>query len=89
MDLRWRISPSEISRLRQTQLELLKFTAPKLKPGGILVYSTCSLETEENSKVAEEFLATHPAFKLRRQRAVTPWGDGVDGAYVASFRRTS
>ncbi len=53
VDLRWRISPEEIARLRQTQLDLLKLAATKLKPGGILVYSTCSLEPEENSEDRE------------------------------------
>ena len=59
VDLRWRISPEEISRLRQTQLDLLKLAATKLKPGGVLVYSTCSLEPEENSDVVKEFLAAN------------------------------
>ena len=53
VDLRWRISPEEISRLQQTQLELLKLAATKLKPGGVLIYSTCSLEPEENSDSGE------------------------------------
>ena len=64
VDLRWRISPEEISRLQQTQLDLLRLAAPKPKPGGVLVYSTCSLEPEENSGVVKEFLAAHANFKL-------------------------
>ena len=64
VDLRWRISPEEISRLQQTQLDLLKLAATKLKPGGVLVYSTCSLEPEENSEVVKEFLREHPEFQI-------------------------
>ena len=57
VDLRWRISPEEIARLRDTQLDLLNQAAAQLKPGGVLVYSTCSLEPEENSEVVKQFLA--------------------------------
>jgi 16S rRNA (cytosine967-C5)-methyltransferase len=86
VDLRWRISPAEILRLRQTQLDLLKLAATKLKPGGVLVYSTCSLEPEENSEVVKEFLATHSDFKLGAERALLPFADSVDGAYIARLK---
>lgn len=83
VDLRWRIKPEEISRLRETQLSLLNNAATKLKPGGTLVYSTCSLEPEENESVLHEFLQNHSNFKLDSERALLPFRDGVDGAYVA------
>ena len=83
VDLRWRISPEEISRLQQTQLDLLKLAAVKLKPGGVLVYSTCSLEPEENGEVVKEFLREHGGFKLENERELLPFADSVDGAYVA------
>ena len=86
VDLRWRISPEEISRLQQTQLDLLKHAATKLKPGGVLVYSTCSLEPEENSEVVKEFLAAHQDFKLETERQLLPFADDVDGAYVARLK---
>ena len=87
VDLRWRISLQEILRLQETQLDLLKFAAAKLKPGGILVYSTCSLEPEENSEVVKEFLREHPGFKLDGERKLLPYLDDVDGAYVAKLIR--
>ena len=83
VDLRWRIQPDEIERLRATQLDLLQKAAARLKPGGVLVYSTCSLEPEENSDLVKAFLATQPGFKLERERQLLPFTDGVDGAYVA------
>jgi 16S rRNA (cytosine967-C5)-methyltransferase len=86
VDLRWRIRPEEIDRLRAAQLELLRQAAPRVKPGGVLVYSTCSLEPEENGQVVQQFLAEHPAFKLERERELTPFADAVDGAYVARLR---
>jgi 16S rRNA (cytosine967-C5)-methyltransferase len=86
VDLRWRISPEEILRLQQTQLDLLKQAATILKPGGIIVYSTCSLEPEENSEVVNEFLAANPNFKLETERQLLPFADNVDGAYVARLK---
>ena len=86
-DLRWRISLEEIERLRATQIELLRKVAPRLKPGGILVYSTCSLEPEENGEVVQQFLAEHNGFKSERERELLPFADGVDGAFIARLRR--
>jgi 16S rRNA (cytosine967-C5)-methyltransferase len=87
VDLRWRIHAEEIERLRATQLDLLHQATTLLKPGGLLVYSTCSLEPEENEDVVNEFLGAHAEFKLEKQRALTPFADEVDGAFVASLSR--
>ncbi len=86
VDLRWRIAPEEISRLQTTQLNLLDRAALQLKPGGVLVYSTCSLEPEENSEVVKRFLSDHAGFKLESERELLPFVDGVDGAFVARLR---
>jgi 16S rRNA (cytosine967-C5)-methyltransferase len=85
VDLRWRIRPEEIDRLSVTQLDILDKAAPLLKPGGTLIYSTCSLEPQENGDVVRKFQSTHPAFKLEFERQLLPFEDGVDGAYVARF----
>jgi 16S rRNA (cytosine967-C5)-methyltransferase len=87
VDLRWRIQPAEISRLQQAQLALLEQAAPKLKPDGVLVYSTCSLEPEENSEVVKGFLHKHEEFKLEFERQLLPFADKVDGAFVARLTR--
>ncbi|NDA69332.1 MAG: RsmB/NOP family class I SAM-dependent RNA methyltransferase, partial [Verrucomicrobia bacterium] len=86
LDLRWRLKPEEIERLRATQAKLLHLAASRVKPGGILVYSTCSLEPEENSEQVKAFLAAHPHYKLEFERELVPFRDGVDGAYVAKLR---
>jgi len=87
VDLRWRIAPDEITRLQRAQVDLLELAAPALKPGGTLVYSTCSLEPEENADVVREFLRSHPGFKLESERALFPPADEVDGAYVARLKK--
>jgi 16S rRNA (cytosine967-C5)-methyltransferase len=87
VDLRWRIRPDEISRLRVTQLGLLRRAAPLLKPGGVLVYSTCSLELEENIEVISQFLSERAGFRLERKRELLPFADGVDGAFVARLSK--
>lgn len=88
VDLRWRITAEEIQRLRLMQLELLRRVAPLLRRGGTLVYSTCSLETEENEEPVKQFLLEHAQFNLERTRELLPFRDGVDGAFVARLRRS-
>jgi 16S rRNA (cytosine967-C5)-methyltransferase len=87
VDLRWRIQPEEIKRLRQTQEQLLIKGSKCVRRGGLLAYSTCSLEPEENQELISQFLAQNPAFKLRAERALLPWKDAVDGAYTALLER--
>jgi len=86
VDLRWRVRPAEIDRLSRVQLKLLREAAESLKPGGTLVYSTCSLEPEENGLVVQKFLKDKTHFRLKSERALVPFADGVDGAYVAKLR---
>jgi 16S rRNA (cytosine967-C5)-methyltransferase len=83
VDLRWRIQPAEIERLRTVQLNLLQQAATQMKPGGVLVYSTCSLEPEENGEVVKQFLSERADFKLDYERELLPFADNVDGAFVA------
>jgi 16S rRNA (cytosine967-C5)-methyltransferase len=83
VELRWRLRPEEIDRLRTVQLDLLNQASPLLKPGGVLVYSTCSLEPQENRQVVDEFLTGHTEFKLEHDHELLPFVDGVDGAYMA------
>jgi 16S rRNA (cytosine967-C5)-methyltransferase len=89
VDLRWRIQLSEIKRLRALQLNLLARAAAMVKTNGCLIYSTCSLEQEENQAVVTAFLERHSEFKLERELELRPFVDGVDGAYVARLRRSA
>jgi len=87
VDLRWRVSSDEVNRLRNNQLQLLRQAVLLVKPGGTLVYSTCSLEPEENSEPIKVVLAEHPWLKLQNQRELTPFVDQVDGAFISNIQR--
>ncbi|MBI1842943.1 MAG: 16S rRNA (cytosine(967)-C(5))-methyltransferase RsmB [Verrucomicrobia bacterium] len=87
IDLRWRVSPEEIQRLQGAQQSLIENASTQLKPGGLLVYSTCSLEPEENQQVTQWFLRHNPEFESVFSRQLTPFEHSVDGAYVTVFRR--
>jgi len=88
VDLRWRITPEEIQRLIRAQLDLLANAAGLVKPGGSVVYSTCSLEPMENAGLVQEFLSRHSNFKLEDEQTVNPFRDKVDGAYAACMKRS-
>jgi len=100
-DARWRLTPRTIARAAERQRALVAAAATLVRPGGLLVYATCSLEPEENGEVVTEFLARHPEFaRMPATGAVpaallTPAGDfqslpqrhGTDGAYAARLAR--
>ena len=63
-DGRWTLRPEEPAETADLQLKILSAAAPAVRPGGVLVYATCSLFPQENAMVVEKFLATHPEFTL-------------------------
>ncbi|WP_404333903.1 16S rRNA (cytosine(967)-C(5))-methyltransferase RsmB [Planococcus rifietoensis] len=100
-DIKYTKTPDDFGRLQTIQLALLDEAVKLLKPGGILVYSTCTVDTEENRGTAEKFMNTHPqmeqipaelpaAFKSKGKGFVQvfPQDFGSDGFFIASFRKT-
>jgi len=86
-DARWRVSPRRLELAGRRQAALLDAVAPVVRPGGLLVYSTCSLEPEENETQVEAFLSRTPAFvRDRDDLAVWPPDTGSDGGFVAVLR---
>ncbi len=87
VDVRWRLTPQEITRLAAMQARILDRASKAVKPGGRLVYSTCSIEQEENRQVVDQFLQKHPEFTLKRDHLALPFQEMSDGAYAALLLR--
>ena len=89
VDVRWRLTADDFARMAAEQLRIVRATLPLLKPGGILVYSTCSLEPEENEKIIERTLKEFPFLRLQDQKSILPFRDHFDGAFAASLVRAA
>ena len=89
IDVPWRLKRAHFDELAKTQLRLLTNVSRHLRPGGRLVYSTCSIDRQENEDVVQAFLAENSAsgFECREERRILPWRDGFDGAYAALIVR--
>ncbi len=83
VEARWRLKQHDLKRLQKMQRALLRSASKVLKRGGVLVYSTCSIEPEEGRGVVEAFLEEEPGFGLEKEREFLPRADGGDGGYVA------
>ncbi|HET7630897.1 MAG TPA: 16S rRNA (cytosine(967)-C(5))-methyltransferase RsmB [Gemmatimonadaceae bacterium] len=100
-DARWRLKPSDLGVMTTLQWMLLSAAADSVKPGGLLVYSTCSIEPEENDAPIDRFLAERPEWALEPppdgvvpaevldagRLRVLPQRHGADGAFAARLRR--
>ena len=99
-DARWRVTEDALADLARQQATLLQGVAGTVRPGGLLVYATCSLEPEENERQVDAFLSAHPGFSREPSDEVpptllSPRGDlmilphrhAIDGAFAARLRR--
>lgn len=82
-DARWRFSEEKLSKLLKTQRTLLDSALSVLAPDGRLVYSTCSLEPEENEDMVSSWLENNPDFHLVKETKAVPPESQTDGAYIA------
>jgi 16S rRNA (cytosine967-C5)-methyltransferase len=87
VDLRWRLTAKDFRRMQEEQLRILRATIPLLKPGGVLVYSTCSIEPEENEEVIRLITEEFPLLKAGDEVSLLPFRDGFDGAFAAKMLR--
>ena len=86
-DARWRWTPEHVSELVKLQAEILARAAAFVAPGGLLVYSTCSNEPEENEEQIAAFLAAHPEFKEVGRKESVPFASGHDGAFACALKK--
>lgn len=87
LDARWRLRGEDIVNLSQIQESILRHALPCLKPGGRLVYSTCSIEPDENHDLLTRFVAQYPEWQIEKERQALPFRDQSDGAYAARITR--
>lgn len=87
VDARWRVTRDRIEMLKKTQWQILTAMSECVKPGGRLVYSTCSLEPEENEEMVNRWAREHSEFRLAKAKRLFPPKSGTDGAYAALLRR--
>jgi 16S rRNA (cytosine967-C5)-methyltransferase len=85
-EVRWRLQPHEFEHLIRLQTALLKTALDRVKPGGVVVYSTCSIEPEENGGVVRAVLAEVKGARLDREHTSIP-GRPSDGGYWARVRK--
>ncbi len=85
VDVKWRIKPQQFSELRELQENIINNLIPCLKPGGRLVYSTCSIDAEENEEMVAWITEKFPSLTCEKQVAITPFTDQTDGAYSAKL----
>ena len=88
-DARWNWTKEHLAELVKLQSEILLKAAAHVAPGGIIVYSTCSNEPEENEAQIEEFLSSNPDFEEVGRMVSVPFESGRDGAFACALRRKS
>lgn len=86
-DARYRFTRDRVEALKKTQWIILTAMSRSVKPGGRLVYSTCSLEQEENEELVGRWVRENPQWRLTKAKRLFPPKSGTDGAYAALLRK--
>lgn len=86
-DSKWKLQPEEIERLRLLQSEILGTYCEMVKPGGRMVYATCSILPSENGDQVAKFLKNNDQWSLIEEKSFWPGQDGYDGFYAALMER--
>ncbi len=87
IDARWRVNTNRLKAITEIQYGLLSACAELLKENGRIVYSTCSLEAEENEDLVARWVREHPGFSKAKAKKAFPPKAGTDGAFAAVIRR--
>ena len=86
-DTKWKLKPEDLSNLNKTQSEILSNYSRMLKPGGQMVYSTCSILPSENQQPIQKFLKENSDWGLMEDQTLYPYRDGYDGFYMARLEK--
>jgi 16S rRNA (cytosine967-C5)-methyltransferase len=86
-DARWRKTPQQIDELAQLQAELLDSAAGRVRPGGVLVYSVCTISPREGPEQVDALLERHPELREAGRRQTLPHRDDTDGFFIARLER--
>lgn len=84
-EIKWRFEPSDVWRLHEIQVRILRNALGLLSPSGRLVYSTCSLETEENEGVVREVMDSEPGYNMKEMEQRIPGREPGDGFFAAAI----
>jgi 16S rRNA (cytosine967-C5)-methyltransferase len=87
-DAKWKITPSKLQKLIADQRDILGSYCRMVKPGGILIYATCSILPSENRRQVDNFLASHPEFTFSEDKTIGPDKFNSDGFYMARMKRS-
>lgn len=85
-DAKWKLTPQFIEQIKHSQQHILSTYSPMLKPGGIMVYATCSILPSENQNQVTEFLNSNTAYELLEDKKILP-SYGFDGFYMAAIKK--
>lgn len=86
-DAKWKLNESFIDEIGQTQQDILERYSKMLKPGGVMVYATCSLLPSENEKQVERFLKTNEAYNVVQQTTLYPSQQDTDGFFICKLTK--
>jgi 16S rRNA (cytosine967-C5)-methyltransferase len=88
-DTKWKLQPDQLDQLRATQQDILSSYSPILRPGGRMVYATCSVLPSENQAQIEHFLHSEAGrdFTLIQEKRILPQDNGFDGFYMALLQK--
>ncbi|NQZ19961.1 MAG: methyltransferase domain-containing protein [Bdellovibrionales bacterium] len=87
-DTKWKLNDKSLNELLNLQQEILQSYSRMLKPGGKMVYATCSLLHAENEKQVEKFLGQNEQFKILKQERILPHKPGFDGFFMALIEKS-
>ena len=86
-DTKWKLTPEFLENVKETQAKILQHYSSMLKPGGFMVYATCSILPEENNLQVQKFVANNSSFEFVEEKKIFASVQGFDGFYMALLKK--